>query len=265
MQLTELFTDIADAIREKSGEENKIKAQDFPLAIENIKVVESDNILPLEYQEVEYLESTGEQCIDSDVIPNETTRTIIDFQYTDNTTNTNLFGTRKAWNTLGYYVGTDSDTLGKKFWIKRGTDYGETTKTSDKLRHTIDFSRNFIIDGTNLKTTYDNSSIAWKTIILFGSYENESVWKSSYRLYSCKIYNQDLIIRDFKPCYRKSDNKTGLYDLVDKKFYPNMSDEEEFIIGKKINSTLQDIVITKNGEYIPADGYTGFGKIIVNI
>ena len=40
-------------------------------------------------------------------------------------------------------------------------------------------------------------------------------------LYSCKIYDNDTLIRDFVPVKRISDNEYGLWDKVTKAFYPN--------------------------------------------
>lgn len=40
-------------------------------------------------------------------------------------------------------------------------------------------------------------------------------------LYSCKIYDNGTLIRDFIPVKRISDSKCGLWDKVTKVFYPN--------------------------------------------
>lgn len=43
-----------------------------------------------------------------------------------------------------------------------------------------------------------------------------------FRLYSCRLFNKnDIPTRNFIPCYRKEDNKTGFYDTVDQIFIPN--------------------------------------------
>ena len=44
---------------------------------------------------------------------------------------------------------------------------------------------------------------------------------SSFKLYSCKIYKSWTLVRNFVPCYRKSDSVIWLYDLVNKQFYTN--------------------------------------------
>ena len=41
------------------------------------------------------------------------------------------------------------------------------------------------------------------------------------QLYTFKIYDNDVLVRDFMPCYRKSDNEIGLFDSVNGKFYTN--------------------------------------------
>jgi hypothetical protein len=44
---------------------------------------------------------------------------------------------------------------------------------------------------------------------------------SSFKLYSCKIYKSWTLVRDFVPCYRKSDWVIWLYDLANNQFYTN--------------------------------------------
>lgn len=41
------------------------------------------------------------------------------------------------------------------------------------------------------------------------------------RIYSVQISIDDILVRDFIPCYRKSDGEGGLYDKVTKQFYTN--------------------------------------------
>lgn len=42
----------------------------------------------------------------------------------------------------------------------------------------------------------------------------------SGKIYFCKIYKSDVLVRDFVPCINTS-GEVGLYDLVDKQFYGN--------------------------------------------
>ena len=49
-------------------------------------------------------------------------------------------------------------------------------------------------------------------------------WSDTYskiKMYSCKIYVAWTLVRDFIPCYRKSDSVIWMYDFVNKVFYTN--------------------------------------------
>lgn len=43
--------------------------------------------------------------------------------------------------------------------------------------------------------------------------------KPTMKIYNFKLYNGDNLIRNFIPALRNSDKKTGLYDIVNNKFY----------------------------------------------
>ena len=57
------------------------------------------------------------------------------------------------------------------------------------------------------------------------------------RLYLCKIYDNDNLVRNFIPCYRKVDNEIGLYDVINDVFYVN-SGTGEFIAGPVIADSM---------------------------
>lgn len=51
--------------------------------------------------------------------------------------------------------------------------------------------------------------------------DGNATLKPKLIIYSWKFYQDNVLIRDFIPCYRKSDNEIGLYDLVTETFYTN--------------------------------------------
>ena len=65
----------------------------------------------------------------------------------------------------------------------------------------------------------------------------------------CKIYNSDVLVRNFIPCYRKSDSVAGMYDTVNGVFYTNQG-TGSFVVG---NNVYGGGVFTVP-EYIP-NGY----------
>ena len=64
------------------------------------------------------------------------------------------------------------------------------------------------------------------------------------KLYSCQIYNNDVLIRDYIPC--KDSNGIGcLFDLVEYKAYYNVGDGD-FICGPDIINRTIDIGFLNN-------------------
>ena len=65
------------------------------------------------------------------------------------------------------------------------------------------------------------------------------------KIYYCKIYDSNILKRDFIPCYSTTSvinvdgnsvptNTRGLYDLVEGKFYTNQGRGEDFIAGPDV-------------------------------
>ena len=53
---------------------------------------------------------------------------------------------------------------------------------------------------------------------------NEATLKPQLTIYGWKMYQDDVLVREFVPCYRKSDNEIGLFDIVNGVFYTNDGD-----------------------------------------
>ena len=63
----------------------------------------------------------------------------------------------------------------------------------------------------------------------------DSVSSNSMMTYlrSLKMYSGDTLLFDGIPCYRISDNKTGMYDVVSQTFFTN-NGTGEFVIGNVV-------------------------------
>ena len=55
----------------------------------------------------------------------------------------------------------------------------------------------------------------------------------AYTLYTFKVYQDGVLVRDYVPCYIKATNEVGLYDLVTKEFYHNLG-SVPFIAGGNV-------------------------------
>lgn len=62
-------------------------------------------------------------------------------------------------------------------------------------------------------------------------YQSNADIPTAGTLYSCKFYSGSTLIFDAVPCYRKSDNVAGIYDVIGNKFYTNVG-TGEFNIGE---------------------------------
>lgn len=214
--LGDFLLDIANAIRDREGITGKINPQDFARLIRGV---------PEEYTRLNYIESTGTQYIDTGFAPTVNTKIIYDVKLTST----------DAGRWSGCYVNEGSWLLlgsgGNGFDVYLGSQYN--TKISEKTnRKTVTFdipNKSVFVDGENVLTvnsyTADNC-----TLPLFNTKRSTGFENYAYmRLYSCKIYDNGILVRNFIPALR-SDGIAGLYDSVNDTFYTSNS-TDNFVAG----------------------------------
>ena len=109
------------------------------------------------------------------------------------------------------------------------TDITFSDLLSRKLRYNLTSSGYLnIYDDTNtLYKTYDVSSLtninqtSSSPIKLFHRYTNKEYINEGTYIYTIKIWKQNVLVRDYVPAKRLSDNVYGLYDLENDTFHPN--------------------------------------------
>lgn len=82
-------------------------------------------------------------------------------------------------------------------------------------------------------------------------FQNIPSQKIQMKLYFLKLWDNDVLVRDFIPVKRKSDNVVGLYDLINDEFYTNAG-TGEFIAG---NIKAKKLKLTYLNNRLPS-GYT---------
>ena len=185
--------------------------------------------LPSTFQEVEYIESSGTQYIDTQWIPTSNSKVNVVFAYKQvlSFSDQSIFGSRDDGTQKKYnlYIYQNLNTLS----IGYGTVYNESNlPITLNQKYDVDFTTN----GTNgtLSGDLSKSCISASvptfdySLYLFarnrvGSPQNISF--SASAIYKCMIYDNGALVRNFVPCYRKADNVAGLYDLVNNVFYTN--------------------------------------------
>ena len=202
--------------------------------------------IPSAYQEVEYIQSTGTQYIDTGFNPNQDTRTVMTCEIIS--------------GSLCYVFGTwleHPQSMYSVYWTNYwGVDYASsrteyTEETSQKV--TIDMNKNVITIGNTTKTVTKTTFTAPASLTLFAlnNSSNANPGQPDYfataKLYQCKMYDNGTLIRDFIPCYRKADNVAGMYDLVNNVFYTNAG-TGSFTVGANVGYGSIEITI---GSFIP--------------
>lgn len=210
--------------------------------------------LPSEYQEVEYIESTGTQYID--IIYNNSNDSINTYYYKY----LHRTSTKQSSTIMGNRTLIGNERFGQ-IWFrmdqKTAMSIGGDLSASSKFYVETELNKiNEVtcqIDNNNKKYTilfndYKKENISFngesKAQTGFQIFAGDSSQQSSIVLFNIKIYNQDKMLFNFIPCYRKSDVKPGLYDLVNNVFYTNQG-TGDFIKGKDIDSgeTIKQIII----------------------
>lgn len=171
--------------------------------------------LPNTYQEVEYIQSSGSQYIDTWWYPTWTSEIDIDFQ----------------WNSDNWIFWVDSNWTNKAFSLFQDRIISYWTQAQNQQNYFTSWSRYHVIFNSSrqcyvndvLRYTYSSETFT-STIsaYVFWKRRNSSVESySAMKLYYLKLWNNWTLERDFVPCYRKSDNVIWLYDLANDQFYTN--------------------------------------------
>lgn len=199
------------------------------------------------YQEVEYIESSSTQFIDTGIKANSSLSIDIDYMTSGSTLYHSLFGSKTS-SKFFYYLNAD----GSSNYFKKEFGY-----YNQYVKPTLEFETNNVktkllwngntFSLTNANGTYNGGATASTfseglNLYLFAFNDNGSAQRiGNTKIYSCKIKDNNTLVRDMIPCYRKSDNVIGMYDKVNNKFYTNAG-TGTFTKGADVGSGFGDMV-----------------------
>ena len=194
-------------------------------------------LIPNEYQEIAYIASTGSQYIDTGFTPDQQSSAVIDFEITS----TNG-GPQAVFGTRNVAAGVSAMTFFKSSIGNWAYSFGflsnVTLGSYDTNRHIIEMMRDrFYMDG-ELKLMWDNYqafTAVHSAYLMAYSNSAEGVVGAYFtgNVYSCKIYSNGDLVRQFIPVKRKSDSVVGMLDIINDTFYTN-SGTGNFIAGPDI-------------------------------
>ena len=199
-----------------------------------------------EYEEVEYIQSTGTQYIDTGIVMTSNIRTDVDFQITQILSSHNPIVASFDDNPQNGFVFAQRSN--GNFAFAYGAGWNSTEVTADLLRHTasINNSSGCSLDGTTLVTPSSitkslNSGINI-TIFSWGNTRGYS------KIYSCQIYNSGTLVRDFQPIKITSTGEYCLLDEVEHKVYHNAGTGA--FIGEGYEPTYVEYLGSTGTQYI---------------
>lgn len=229
-----------------------------------------------DYQQVEYIESTGTQYIDTLFKANQNTRIVVDFEIKEIFASF-VFGARTSAGSRAYTLNIGGTPI--QFVSSFGSSGNKAIEVVyTTLRYKVDKNKNvldFYVGTQKDKTiTFTNTTFTTQgNVNLFACNQagSNGYLPSKMRLYSCQMYDNGTLIRDFIPCYRKSDNVAGLFDVVNSVFYENQG-TGEFEKGANVgtSNTLKKVEVeipssvTVDGQEIDLKFGTG-EKLIVDM
>ena len=174
------------------------------------------------YTPLNYIQSNGKQCIELNYQWN-TANTKIELTTSDIlvTYQSAIFG-NGLW-TMSTPILCSESNLAYNYY-----DYSINVTDDLSTKHTMSFYRGVVIlDGKIISNTDTiHGSVSGNTI-LFGGTKNSHL--GSFKLYSCRIIEDDIVKLDLKPMMNKAGD-IGLYDTVNNKFYTSTT-STKFIAG----------------------------------
>ena len=210
--------------------------------------------LPEGYTQLDYIASTGTQYIDTGIVPNQNTGFEIEFLSNNEISSTSgefgaILGAREksSVNELQLTSYTTKDS-GHNGTLRFGsTSYNANIIANEK---NIISLKNKVYTSNNVVQTVEGEFISPSTLSLFALNQNDTATQfGSVRIYSCKIYDGNKLVRDFVPC--DYNGEAGLYDLVYGLFYVNQG-EGQFVKPVVLPSEYQPV------EYIEGTGTQQF-------
>ncbi len=184
--------------------------------------VNISTVLPDGYTRVEYIESSGTQYIDTDFIPNQDTRVVMDFDLIS------AYSTY-AWITLFASRNGNANTFGT--FSNSALTITYDTYASANGNRSVSLRGRHIVDKNKNETFVDGTSIGAFSYVLFTGTVQLRLLRDNQpnggdvhpfvgKLYSCKIYDNGTLVRNFIPCINSA-GTAGLYDIVNGRFYTN--------------------------------------------
>ena len=199
------------------------------------RVLWKKSLLPAGYRELDYIETTGEQFVDTGFVPNQDTRIVCEFMLAKIVNLGGIYGARESVVKNDFALRTSyTSAVGNRWQPCYNNEYGTFTDVpvDTTLWHVADHNKNtFYFDGVLRSTCTYAQFTAPRPVTIGAVKNNSSINYSNSRFRYFKIYDNGVLVRDLLPCV-DAGGEIGMYDVLNAKFYGNAGDGE-FVVGEK--------------------------------
>lgn len=178
-----------------------------------------DHSLPSGYTPIEYIQSSGTQYIDTGFKANQDTKVVMRVALTAVMRDEDaFFGGRTTSTSKAYMLSYNSDSSFYRYFY--GNSYYTTALTGDPMtKQVIIYDKNTVTIGNeSYSCEYSTFQCDYTLYLLALNKAGQVDRNVAAKLYSCRIYDNGTLIRDFVPCTNAS-GVAGLYDTVNGVFY----------------------------------------------
>lgn len=184
-------------------------------------IEEPQSRLPVDYIELQYIQSSGTQYIDTQYKPNNNTRVQCKFELLESGRAYGIFGSRIGYQNTAFDLFANGQNSSKYFQDDYGPNVNAPIASALGI-YEIDKNKNVTNINGNVHTFPSsafqcNYNMYVLGINTSGSSNNQL---GSLKIYNCQIYDNGTLIRDFVPC-KTVEGTVGLYDIVNQTFYTN--------------------------------------------
>lgn len=178
-----------------------------------------------EYETLNYISSTGTQYIDLDLKPTSNTRVECDVQVYEWSSFATIFGCRDASSNLASQAYVMAVSSANTFRSDYFGDSKSVSVNSHLNRVEIIKNKNVVtITGDNENASIINANTTGESTYNLYLFAMNNIGSASLfvkaRLYSCKVYEGDMLIRDLVPS-KDANGTIGLYDKITNIFFTN--------------------------------------------
>ena len=179
----------------------------------------------LAYEQLKYIENNSTAYIETRFVPNIHSSFLYTFAYTQ-FTNDDCFGVGHYSSGWGLHTHAGSSLIGYTFGKDLNVHY-----TNTNSKHSFGLIGNQVIYDDKIVSTFTREKIdETYPLKIFCPHTKYPDNYQHQRVYSLKLWDENILVHNFIPVRRRSDGKIGMLDKIDGQFYTSPNGVE-FIGG----------------------------------